>query len=210
MEKKCLDCNDAGHIQRDGNWVRCKCVQELRTTREMLSSGVDVGYVKVEIAHLMRLVNATKCGAILKWVANYQSGDENWTRYGLWLVSTSPEVQRTFMAGMVKEAVKLHRSAYVYYLGELLMGIIDSRKRQIIYDQMMCFDLMGIMIGSGEISPKGVQFVSRFLELACRRRLREGRATIIVSGDKGEQLKKRVGQEMTKLLKERVFERIEC
>ena len=215
MKKICPDCGNKGHIYKDGVWKRCKCIKATRVIRIMEKSGVDVRNIGSRITQLKSMTVVSKYGGVIAWLNGFQTRNHSrkgsWAQYGLWLISASPEFRRVFMGGMTREVVELGQHAHVYYLDEVLMTISgDVKRRQEVYHNMLGFDLMILCVGLGVISSRGVQFVGKFLELVCRQRIRGGKATIIVSGDKGEDFRKRVGSELVQILKEKTFVKIEC
>ncbi|HDY68680.1 MAG TPA: hypothetical protein ENH85_12945 [Candidatus Scalindua sp.] len=211
MEQECSKCDNLRHVLKGGKWTRCSCLKGLKLPERLVEAGIDAESVNDQIHTLKGMCESSKYLKLRTWFIEYKNKVmKGGFQRSLWLNSSSLESGKVLLASLVKVTFSLNRSAKVYHLSDLLMEITDNRGRQTVYQEMIKLYLMCLDVSEGSVNEKAIQFSSRFMGLVCRRRLREGKAVVMVTNSKGEGLKKRVGVEVIRLLQSKGFDRIEC
>ena len=181
MADKCIKCEGSLHVFQGGKWVRCSCVLEGNLCKRAVVCGVDVRFVGTKVGTFKSLprakfVEVQNC--VTKLSRNFEKGVN---QGGLVFESSSTDTLFQIIALFVKTALKVGKSAKVFHVCDLLMEISEHQGRQDLYaaakkSDLVCFDLEAM----GGINEKGMFFAGQFISMICKRRLREGKPTIVV------------------------------
>lgn len=181
MVEKCPKCNNTYHVLNGGLWERCPCVAQTNIAKLAVRVGVDVRFVNARMGRLKTLCTKPKYSDLQNYLLSLSKAfKKKKAQKSLALDSASTDLLSCFFSVAVRTAFECNQDAVVYHICDFLMTISEQIGRQALYYEaarrgLVCFDLTGM----STINDKGLGFANQFISMVCRRRLREGKATIV-------------------------------